>query len=347
MPVIKSAISSLSLGRAEVGHSLPTKLRSARAAGFHGVEISFFCLSEFSKLFGITLKEAARQTRVLLDELDLEAVSLSPLMNFEGQIDRAAHAERLNEGKLWLELCHLLRAPFLQIPGTMLPLDKLSDDLIITDLAEFAELASKFEPSIQIAFEFTSWSTKVNTWQQTLEIVRKLQISNVSICLDTFHMGTYLLHKHSQQIPLPPGLSTRDESVTDSLAKLSNSQLDPHCFPLYQLTDAGPILASLPPRQPTQDPQAPLLQTMSRTNRPFASPDGLLPIIEISKALWALQSKAPADSVFWWSIETFMARAWYEDASVPEELAKQARESWNYVALEVGLPLEFCIRPGV
>jgi sugar phosphate isomerase/epimerase len=82
-PLIVPAIVTLSLGRPEVGHDLHDKIRAAKKVGFPAIEISYFCLAAHAAERGKSLQEAARDTRALLDELSLEAVSLGPLMNFE------------------------------------------------------------------------------------------------------------------------------------------------------------------------------------------------------------------------------------------------------------------------
>jgi len=82
------AISTLTLGRPEAGHTLPIKIRIAAETGFDGVEINWFCLKAFAESMpGLEeadrLREAAKQTRALVDELKLETVSLAPLMNYD------------------------------------------------------------------------------------------------------------------------------------------------------------------------------------------------------------------------------------------------------------------------
>lgn len=82
-PLIVPAIATLSLGRPEVGHDLHDKIRAAKHVGFPAIEISYFCLEAYASKSGKSLLQAAQGTRALLDELELEAVSLAPFVNFE------------------------------------------------------------------------------------------------------------------------------------------------------------------------------------------------------------------------------------------------------------------------
>jgi hypothetical protein len=82
-PLIVPAIATLSLGRPEVGHDILDKIRAAKHVGFPAIEISYFCLAAHAAKDGKSLLEAAQDTRRLLNELRIEAVSLAPLMNFE------------------------------------------------------------------------------------------------------------------------------------------------------------------------------------------------------------------------------------------------------------------------
>jgi 4-hydroxyphenylpyruvate dioxygenase len=158
---------------------------------------------------------------------------------------------------------------------------------------------------------------------------------NFSICLDTFHIGTYLEHANSAQIPAPApsgAPSGARQSLTDSLTELART---PHAskFALYQLSDAAPVPVPLPVNQPAQDPTAPGLQTMSRTNRPFPFTNGgLLPLVEISRAVHEMQKSQ--DKVIW-SMETFVPSTWSEDKGIPDELATVAWSSWKRLEKEI------------
>ncbi|KAJ7682328.1 xylose isomerase-like protein [Mycena polygramma] len=165
-PLIVPAIATLSLGRPEVGHDLHDKIRAAKQVGFPAIEISYFCLAAHATKEGKSLDEAAKDTRALLDELDLEAVSLAPLMNFEGILDRSGHGERLKSAVIWLDLAHTLRTPMVQVPACMLPRSETSSQLGIADLVELTDLAAQYDPPICILYEFTSWSAYVRTWQE-------------------------------------------------------------------------------------------------------------------------------------------------------------------------------------
>ncbi|KAJ6560451.1 xylose isomerase-like protein [Mycena capillaripes] len=332
-PLILPAIVTLSLGRPEVGHDLHDKIRAAKKVGFLAIEISYFCLEAHAKKGGKSLHEAAKGTRALLDELELEAVSLSPLMNFEGVLDRSVYAERLKLATVWLELAHILRAPLVQVPASMLPISETSPKLGVADLVELTDLAAQYAPPICILYEFTSWSTYFRTWQGAIEVAKQVDRPNFSICLDAFHIGTYLEHENSAQIPAPPSYEPL-QSLTDSMKELVHTR---HAskFVLYQLTDAAPVPDPLPANQPAQDPTAPKLQTMSRTNRPYPFTEGgLLPLVQISRAVLEMQKN---QTKCIWSMETFVPRAWSEEKSISDELAQVAWLSWTRMKKELGL----------
>jgi hypothetical protein len=163
---------------------------------------------------------------------------------------------------------------------------------------------------------------------------------NFSICLDAFHIGAYLGHSKSAQIPASPAsdLSSNAgharQSLAESLKELART-LHASKFALYQLSDAAPVPNPLPVNQPAQDPDAPGLQTMSRTNRPYPfSEGGLLPLVEISQAVLDMQKDQERCI---WSMETFVPRAWSEEKTVPNELAAVAWKSWLKMKNELGI----------
>ncbi|KAJ7693889.1 xylose isomerase-like protein [Mycena rosella] len=331
-PQIVPAIVTLSLGRPEVGHHLLDKIRAAKRVGFPAIEISYFCLAAYADKAGKSLLEAAQDARALLDELELESVSLGPLMNFEGILDRSLHAEKFKTATAWLDLAHVLRAPLVQLPASMLPSSETSLELGIADLIELTDLAAKYHPPVSILYEFTSWSTHVRTWQDAIQVALKVDRPNFSICLDAFHIGTYLEHANSAQIPASS--MPAEQSLAESMAELART---PHAskFTLYQLTDAAPVPNPLPANQPAQDPAAPGLQTMSRTNRPYPFTEGgLLPLLDISRAVLEMQRSATRCI---WSMETFVPRAWAEEKGVPDELAAVAWQSWIRMKRELGI----------
>jgi 4-hydroxyphenylpyruvate dioxygenase len=157
--------------------------------------------------------------------------------------------------------------------------------------------------------------------------------ANFSICLDAFHIGTYLEHANSAQIPAPPSFEPR-QSLANSMQELARTPYASK-FALYQLTDAAPVPNPLPANQPAQDPAAPGLQTMSRTNRPYPFAEGgLLPLVEISRAVLEMQKN---EVTCIWSMETFVPRAWSEEKGVPDELATVAWKSWIRMKNELGI----------
>lgn len=119
MPHILPAIPTMSLGHGAFGHSMRKKLEAAASVGFKGVEVSvvyrpgalnfaqilfqlfYPCLESFSLEFQGSsrnkLREAARQTKLICEELDLAIIVLQPILNYDGIKDPKEHNERMEE----------------------------------------------------------------------------------------------------------------------------------------------------------------------------------------------------------------------------------------------------------
>lgn len=171
---------------------MPTKLD---AAAKYGLDIELF----YEDLFYVAKElpggptpenkiEAARYIRGLCDDRGISIICLQPFMHYDGLRDRQRHAERVEEMKLWIKLVKILGTNIIGIPSTFLPDDEASGDveLIVADLQEVADLGAP--EGIQFAYEALCWGTHVDLWEQSWEIVQKVDRVNLGLCLDTYNM---------------------------------------------------------------------------------------------------------------------------------------------------------------
>lgn len=198
---IRPAITSLSLGRASV-HELPSKLQQAASHGFEGIELFYEDLEYFARdlpggLQRANLLKGARQVKDLCDALDLQIINLQPFCFYEGLLDRAKHCQLLSDKlPLWFEICRTLDTDTILIPSNFLPFNSHTGkprttgnlDVIVSDLQQIAVLGLKESPPVRFAYESLAWGNHVDTWDQSWEIVTKVNLPNFGICLDTFNI---------------------------------------------------------------------------------------------------------------------------------------------------------------
>ncbi|KAL6863500.1 hypothetical protein ACO1O0_003755 [Amphichorda felina] len=189
------AIATVSLGRASAGHSLFKKVEQAAAHSFKGVEVFYECLEHHAStlpggLSNTNILLAAQQTRILCDQHGIAVICLQPFGFFEGLESKHARAAALEKLQFWFRLAHALRTDLIQIPSNFLQQGASGDlDMITADLAEAARLGMNESPVIRLAYEGVSWGTHINTWEGTWEVVKKVNMPNLGLCLDTFHIA--------------------------------------------------------------------------------------------------------------------------------------------------------------
>lgn len=136
---VRIAIATNALGKSAAGHNIDSKLAAAKRHGFDGVELAFECLESHVSTAGFAengtreaqLRAAARDIRAKASALSLEIIALNPLGSFDGLADKDDIESRLQEAKLWLQLCQILQAPILQVHFMAVLL--ISDDLVDQD----------------------------------------------------------------------------------------------------------------------------------------------------------------------------------------------------------------------
>lgn len=145
------------------------KLQAIADAGFKSVEMGFPDLQQYAKqklgdLYQPlsdddgsgdleSLREIARDVRVLLDSLGLEVLCLQPFSQFEGYTGRQAHQReaRFKKAKAWMEIMQVLRCDMLQVGSTDDRASTQDRDVIVRDLQDLADLANG--KNMRIAYE--------------------------------------------------------------------------------------------------------------------------------------------------------------------------------------------------
>ncbi|KAK8214858.1 hypothetical protein M8818_002441 [Zalaria obscura] len=331
----RASIASHSLGRAWV-HDLAPKLDAAAA---HGMDIELFYedLLYVAKALpgGATPANhlsAASAIRAMCDARDLSVICLQPFMHYEGLRDRACHADRIEEMKLWIQMAHILGTDIIAIPSTFLPPEVASGDmdLIVADLREVADIGAP--EGIQFAYENLAWGTYVDTWEAAYSIVQQVDRPNFGICLDTFNIAA--------RIYADPEADDRRTEDAEAVFKASMERLvstvDPKKIVFVQVVD-GEYLADGPLVEGHKYYNAaqPARMSWSRNCRLFygeAERGAYLPVRQVVDAIvvglgWRGRISA----------ELFSASLEEEGAQVPVEHARRAAESWQKLLRDMGM----------
>lgn len=193
----RPAILSASLGRAWL-HDFDKKAQEAAKAGFEGIEIFYEDLEHVAKKLGQTetpstdeLLVASKHMKQVLSSHNIEIISLQPFLFYEGLLDRTQHDVLIAKIKVWFRIVQILGTNTIQIPANFLPADKLTGDLdvIVSDLRELADLGLQQSPRVRFAYEALCWSTHVDTWEKSWEVVQRVDRPNFGLCLDTFNIA--------------------------------------------------------------------------------------------------------------------------------------------------------------
>ncbi|KAF2771185.1 3-dehydroshikimate dehydratase [Teratosphaeria nubilosa] len=330
---IRPAICSHSLGRAWV-HSLPEKFDQAAR---YKLDIELF----FEDLLYVARElpggdtpenqlEAARIIRKLADERGIIIMCLQPFMHYEGLRDRQKHNARIEEMKLWLEMAAILGTNMISIPSTCQPEDEMSGDihLIVSDLRKVADLGAG--KGIQFAYESLCWGTYSDTWEQSWEIVQRVDRPNFGICLDTFNMAG---RRYADPASETRKTANAEAEIRASLRRLVET-VDVRKIAYIQVVDAEYLQDSLDEAHPFYDPAQPARMSWSRNCRTFYGEHdrgAYLPIQAILKAILVdLQFEG------WVSAELFNRSLADPGPSVPEEHARRAAVSWQRILHDFG-----------
>ncbi|GKT46241.1 3-dehydroshikimate dehydratase [Colletotrichum spaethianum] len=339
MATFRPAILSASLGRAW-HHKFDKKAAEAAKRGFQGIEVFYEDLEYVTKeLQGVEdpnteqLLTAATHIRKALDDVGLIVVGLQPFLFYEGLLDREQHARLIEKIKVWFKLAKILRTNTIQIPANFLPAEKLTGDMdaIVGDLVELADRGSKEDPPIRFAYESLCWSTWIDTWEKSWEVVRKVNRPNFGLCLDTFNIAGRVWGDPASPSGKTPNADT---DLKESLERLVRDVDLAKVF-YIQVIDAERMESPLIKGHAFHIEGNPSRMNWSRNARTFiyeTDRGAYLPVEDVARALIeGLGYKG------WVSMELFSRTMSEEGAQVPVEHARRGIEAWKKFAERLNL----------
>lgn len=317
----------MSLGRAWK-HALFTKLGEASKAGFKGIEIFYEDLDYLASTYGDTNREnllkAATDVRSWCTDFKLEVVCLQPFMFYEGLVDRAEHAKRIEKIKLWFELVKILETDMILVPSNFSsdPESITGDiDLVVQDMLELANLGLQQTPPVRFAYENLAWGTHIDKWEQVYAIVQKVNKPNFGMCIDSFNICARIYADPTQ----PEGkIPTADEDFNASMTRLATT-VDVKKIFFVQIVDGEKMKEPLVEGHPWYQADQPARMSWSRNARLFAyEKGGCLPV---EKVLDVLFKELKFEG--WVSMELFSRTMAEKDESVPQSHAARGIASWR------------------
>ncbi|KAL2151509.1 hypothetical protein VTH82DRAFT_6607 [Thermothelomyces myriococcoides] len=345
----KLAITSMSLGRCNAGHSFAAKMDAARKYGYQGIELFHEDLVDVAySLFSETPSPegpsqdaqvaAARHIRCLCKARGIEIICLQPFGHYDGLLDREEHARRLHQLEFWFTLARELGIDMIQIPASFLPASRVTEDLdlIVSDLQIVADMGLRQDPPIRYAYESLCWSTRVDTWELCWEVVQRVDRPNFGMCLDTFNIaGRIFADPTAASGRIPDAEATVRQSITRMI-----TQVDVKKVFYVQVVDAERLSEPLAPGHPFYNADQPPRMSWSRNCRLFYGEEergAYLPVREIA---WAFFRGLGFEG--WVSLELFHRCMADKGPQVPEELARRGAASWaklqKDMKLNVGKP---------
>jgi len=318
----------MSLGRFYACHTLSKKLSMAALYGIEGIEIFYDDLANLADPpILANLLTAADQVHALCKNLGLAIICLQPFMHYEGLLDRARHEERISDMKTWITLAQALHTDLILIPSSFLPAHEISSDisLIVSDLQEVSELGLQQSPPIRLSYESLCWGTYIDKWEQSWDIVQRVDRPNFGLCLDTFNI--------LGRIYADPASSTgctvdAEEAVQHCIRNLISSlKHNVHKIFLLQLVSAERLTTPMSPSHSFHRPGQPARMSWSRNCRLFygeAERGAYLPVKQVAEAI-----VKEIGYRGWVSAELFSRDMERPGEGVVEELSERASASWS------------------
>ncbi|KAF2084972.1 3-dehydroshikimate dehydratase [Saccharata proteae CBS 121410] len=334
----RPAISSMSLGRAWL-HKLPHKLDMAQKYGLTGIELFHEDLEYVAEEMGSggataeNQLKAAELIRQLCDERGLTIIALQPFMHYEGLEDRKEHAARIEKLKLWFRLAKILGTNTIQIPSNFLPASQITDDkaTIVKDMIEVADLGAQEDPPFNFAYESLAWGTHIDTWEQSWEIVEKVNRPNFGACLDTYNIAGRVYADPTSPTGKTPNADADIRASIDRLVKT----VDAKKVFYVQVVDGERLEKPLLEGHEFHVASQPARMNWSRNCRLFYGEQhlgGYLPVKEITRAfIEGIGFEG------WVSMELFNRVMADPDPETPEKLARRAGEAWRKMVVDFKL----------
>jgi sugar phosphate isomerase/epimerase len=160
---------------------LEAKLAAMKAAGFTQVMILA------RDIAGHLQGEEAAIEAIL--NCGMRITGLQVLRDFEGLSSSDTpqlHDYKIDIAKAMLRMAAAIKAPLLLVCSSTHEQSVANTEVLVNDLRKLAMLALPL--NIKIAYEALSWGKTVHEYPQALDIVLRVDRSNLGLCLDAFHM---------------------------------------------------------------------------------------------------------------------------------------------------------------
>ena len=333
------ATATVSLGSPGV-HDIRSILEAAASNGLKGIEICYNNLHHHAAhLLGSTSAEVDQSTMVraaedvkrMCDELGLTIIVLQPFASYDGLVDAEKHRKMVDRFTRWLELAHALGTDTIQMPSNFDKTGTTGDtDRLVADMVEIADLASEEDPVIRIAYEAVAWGAHVDLWEQSWEIVKRLDRPNFGLCLDPFHIAGRVWADPTAQSGMMPDA---DADLKESLSRLVKD-VDVSKVFHFQLSDAERLEIPLVEGHEYYNEAQPARMSWSRNARLFpceGDRGGYMPVLDVARAVVNELGYRG-----WISMELFSRHLGSSDADVPAQYARRAAKSYSKVCDELG-----------
>ncbi len=338
MTSFRPAVLSVSLGRAWL-HDFSKKAHAAAKYGFEGIEVFYEDLDYLAKELhqvdhpsNDQILAAAKHAKQVLNKLNLDVISLQPFLFYEG-LNRKQHALLIEKIKLWFRIAKILGTNTIQIPANFLPADQLTGDMdvIVGDLVELADLGIGEDPPIRYVYGSLCWSTYIDTWEKSWEVVQRVDRSNFGLCLDTFNIAGRVWGDPASPTGKTPNA---DADLKASLERLvSDVKLDKVFY--IQVADAERMDSPLVKGHPFHVDGNPPRMNWSRnarTNMYETDRGAYLPVEDVARAI--IEGLGYQGYV---SIELFSRTMAEPGDDVPEAHARRCIESWKKLVERLNL----------
>lgn len=266
------AIATVSLGRATAGHKLPAKIKAAASHSMKGIEVFYECLEQHAlditgNIKDQSLLKAAKEVAELCNEYGMRIVCLQPLLFFEGLTDETARVAAFERLKFWFQLCHALETDLIQVPTNFQQHGTTGEtDQIVVDLTQAAMLGLQESPTIRLAYEGISWGTHIDTWDGSWQVVKRIDLPNFGLCLDTFHIAARVW---GDPMAVTGQRRTGDVDLVASMEKMV-AELDVSKIFYVQTGDVERLSSPIAPHHEFYDSHKPGRMSWSRNARLFA-----------------------------------------------------------------------------
>ena len=132
-----------------------------------------------------SLCEAGVEVAKLCQQHRLRIAMLQPFANFEGWPDGSPEREEgFERARGWIRIMESVGTDMLQVGAS--DSEGITGDLdaLAGDLRELGDLLG--QKGFRLAYENWCWATHAPDWKDVWEIVKRVHLDNVGLCLDTF-----------------------------------------------------------------------------------------------------------------------------------------------------------------